>query len=198
MNIPWDDSGEVSFEAPKCKKNDYVRFKAERDVVVVMSACPQDILNINNQQPTDAHFIVEGEEDTAPAIKRTQMKRRPPPRKISSSHATSTVGTETGAPTSNYRSSAQRRPVPQKRTNAPVAANTTASQTPQTRPAAAQPKQSTAAAPRKKPAPAPVAPQKKAAGDANASAGDGSATVTPAAPVKKKPRKLNPKPKAEA
>lgn len=190
MNIPWDDSGEISFDAPKCKKNDYVRFKAERDVVVVMSACPQDILPINNQEPTDAHFIVEGEEDALPAIKRAQPRRRPPPRKISSSHATSTVGSETGAQPYN-RVPPQRRAAPQKRTNAPVAANTQ----PQTKPAqAAQPAQSAPAA-KKKPVPQPVAPQKKSG---NASAGDGSATAVPAAPVKKKPRKLNPKPKPEA
>lgn len=196
MNIPWDDSGEISFDAPKCKKNDYVRFKAERDVVVVMSSCPQDILPINNNEPTDAHFLVEGEEDALPAIKRAQPKRRPPPRKISSSHATSTVGSETGVQSYNNRvpPPSQRRAAPQKRTNAPVAANAQ----PQTKPAqAAQPAKSVPVPAKKKPPPQPVAPQKKPV-DANAG-DDGSTTAVPAAPVKKKPRKLNPKPKpAEA
>jgi hypothetical protein len=59
MNIPWDSDGNVKFDGPKSKKGDYVRLRAERDVVVVMSACPQDILDINGKKPQAAHFIVE-------------------------------------------------------------------------------------------------------------------------------------------
>lgn len=194
MNIPWDDSGNVSFEAPKCKKNDYVRLKAERDVVVVMSSCPQDILAINNHEPTDAHFLVEGEEEQGPAVKRTQStpKRRPPPRKISSSHATSTVGTETNAPTSK-RPPPARKAVPQRRPNAAVPAKSTTSQAQgQAQPVPQmQPKQAAqhAKPPQKKPVPPTVAPQK------NASAANDAGSTTPTAPAveKKKPRKLNAK-----
>jgi uncharacterized protein YcgI (DUF1989 family) len=32
--------------------------EALRDVVVVMSACPQDVLTINGGKPVDAHFLV--------------------------------------------------------------------------------------------------------------------------------------------
>lgn len=65
MNIPWTQEGDVSFEAPKCKRGDYVKFCAERDIVVVMSACPQDVLSINGGKPMVAHFVVErgSEED---------------------------------------------------------------------------------------------------------------------------------------
>ena len=59
MNIPWDDEGNVKFEAAKCKRGDYVRLRAERDVVVVMSSCPQDVLDINGKKPQAGHFIVE-------------------------------------------------------------------------------------------------------------------------------------------
>ena len=59
MNIPWNREGKLRFEGPAGDKGDSVTFKAERDVIVVMSACPQDILAINGGQPTDAHFIVE-------------------------------------------------------------------------------------------------------------------------------------------
>ena len=59
MNIPWDSEGNVTFEAAKCKKGDYVRLRAERDVVVVMSSCPQDVLDINGKKPQAGHFIVE-------------------------------------------------------------------------------------------------------------------------------------------
>lgn len=64
MNIPVTE-GEgpkrrVSFEPPLTKQGDYVAFKAERDVVVVMSSCPQDVLSINGGTPMDAHFEVIG------------------------------------------------------------------------------------------------------------------------------------------
>lgn len=50
--------GAVSFEAPVSRKGDYVILEAVQDCIVVMSACPQDILKINNQNPTEAHFVV--------------------------------------------------------------------------------------------------------------------------------------------
>jgi hypothetical protein len=59
MNIPWTKEGDVSFEAPKTKRGDYIKLRAERDVVIVMSACPQDILSINGHKPMVAHFVVE-------------------------------------------------------------------------------------------------------------------------------------------
>lgn len=62
MNIPWNREGKLRFEGPAGDKGDSVTFRAERDVIVVMSACPQDVLAINGGQPTDAHFIVEAPE----------------------------------------------------------------------------------------------------------------------------------------
>lgn len=63
MNIPVTQEGTgakrgVSFEAPVTKPGDYVVLEALRDVVVVMSACPQDVLTINGKNPVDAHFEV--------------------------------------------------------------------------------------------------------------------------------------------
>jgi uncharacterized protein YcgI (DUF1989 family) len=63
MNIPITQEGEgakrgVSFEAPVTKEGDYIVLEALRDVVVVMSACPQDVLTINGGKPVDAHFQV--------------------------------------------------------------------------------------------------------------------------------------------
>ncbi|KAF2261573.1 hypothetical protein CC78DRAFT_535583 [Lojkania enalia] len=65
MNIPVTQSGEgakrgVSFEPPITKPGDYVVLEAQRDVVVAMSACPQDVLTINGKNPVDAHFQVLG------------------------------------------------------------------------------------------------------------------------------------------
>jgi uncharacterized protein len=39
----------------------YVVFRAEMDLVVALSACPQDILPINGRsgRTTDAHFIIQ-------------------------------------------------------------------------------------------------------------------------------------------
>lgn len=61
MNIPVAGEGYVkglSFDAPVTKAGDYVVLRADRDVVVVMSACPQDVLEINGKNPSDAHFQV--------------------------------------------------------------------------------------------------------------------------------------------
>lgn len=50
---------DIAFEAPICRPGDHVKLKALVDGIVVMSACPQDILKINNQAPTDAFFVVD-------------------------------------------------------------------------------------------------------------------------------------------
>jgi uncharacterized protein YcgI (DUF1989 family) len=51
---------DISFERPVTKKGDYVVLEAVKDVVVVMSACPQDILVTHGEGPTDAHFQTLG------------------------------------------------------------------------------------------------------------------------------------------
>ena len=189
MNIPWDDEGDLAFKAPKGKEGDYVRLKAERDMVVVMSACPQDILEINNKQPTDAHFIVEGEEPTTEAVKRTQTKR-PPPKKLSSSRAPSVAGTE-GGDDAKAGTAPAKKPVPQRRAPPSKKPAASAEGAPAKKPAAGG-DDAPAKKPAPKPATKPAAPQKKASvsGDANGE---------PAAPVeKKKPRKLAARPKAES
>lgn len=95
MNIPWTQEGDVSFEAPKGKRGDYIRMRAERDVVVVMSACPQDILEINGKKPMVAHFVVESpspeeqkaaqekEEEAKKVIEKAQQRTKGTPRKLS-------------------------------------------------------------------------------------------------------------------
>ncbi|KAI1610817.1 hypothetical protein EDD36DRAFT_420847 [Exophiala viscosa] len=50
---------ELRFESPVCEEGGSVTLKALVDCVAVMSACPQDILKVNNNNPTEAHFIVE-------------------------------------------------------------------------------------------------------------------------------------------
>ncbi|MDB5412147.1 MAG: hypothetical protein JWR10_482 [Rubritepida sp.] len=60
MNIPWTPSGGLSFEPPTTRPGDYVTLRAELDCIVVLSACPQDILPINGTagRPTEAHFQI--------------------------------------------------------------------------------------------------------------------------------------------
>jgi uncharacterized protein YcgI (DUF1989 family) len=58
MNIPWTQAGGLAFEPALSKPGDYVVLRAVLDCVAVMSSCPQDILLINSQAPTEAHFEI--------------------------------------------------------------------------------------------------------------------------------------------
>jgi hypothetical protein len=68
MNIPWDADGSLGFAAPpRPVPGGYVRLRAEMDLVIAFSACPQDILPINGNagKPVEAHFTVTGEQPGA-------------------------------------------------------------------------------------------------------------------------------------
>lgn len=58
MNVPWTADGTLSFAAPRSAPGDLVRLRAERDVLLVMSACPQDLVPVNGllRRPSDVHF----------------------------------------------------------------------------------------------------------------------------------------------
>ena len=60
MNIPVDAAGDVSFEPPLCGPGDWVTLRAELDLIVVFSACPQDLVPVNgaNCMPTEAHVVL--------------------------------------------------------------------------------------------------------------------------------------------
>ena len=62
MNIPWTVEGVLEFAAPpRPVPGGHVRLRAEMDVVIVFSACPQDILPINGVagKPVEAHFNID-------------------------------------------------------------------------------------------------------------------------------------------
>ncbi len=61
MNIPVQADGTLSFDAPVSVRGGHVRLRAEMDLVIAFSACPQDILPINGvgHAPTEAHFGVD-------------------------------------------------------------------------------------------------------------------------------------------
>lgn len=60
MNIPWTREGGLSFDAPVSTPGCHIVLRAEMDVVIAFSACPQDILPINGVAclPTEAHFEI--------------------------------------------------------------------------------------------------------------------------------------------
>jgi uncharacterized protein YcgI (DUF1989 family) len=60
MNIPWTTEGALSFDPPVSTPGCYIALRAEMDLVIAFSACPQDILPINGRagKPTEAHFTI--------------------------------------------------------------------------------------------------------------------------------------------
>jgi uncharacterized protein YcgI (DUF1989 family) len=58
--VPWSPDGSLRFEPPVSRPGDLVRFRAETDLVVIMSACPQDLTRVNGaaHRPADVHFRV--------------------------------------------------------------------------------------------------------------------------------------------
>jgi uncharacterized protein YcgI (DUF1989 family) len=58
MSIPIADNRSVSFQPTVSRAGDYVEFAAEMDCIVVMSSCPQDMVDINGMTPKELHFSV--------------------------------------------------------------------------------------------------------------------------------------------
>lgn len=58
QNTPVGKDGQITQHPAVSKKGDHVLFRAEMDLVVCFSACPQDILPINSKSPKSAHFQV--------------------------------------------------------------------------------------------------------------------------------------------
>jgi uncharacterized protein len=52
MNIPVGDGGALGWEPAPTAAGDSITFRAELDAIVVVSACPQDIVPINDRNPT--------------------------------------------------------------------------------------------------------------------------------------------------
>lgn len=60
MNVPINLDGTVTRLPPSSRPADHMTFRVEMDLIVVFSACPQDITPINGlmRKPTDAHYAV--------------------------------------------------------------------------------------------------------------------------------------------
>ena len=61
MNTPVVEGGAIDRRPPASKPGDYVVLRAEMNLVIVFSACPQDVTPINGPEltPREVHFGVE-------------------------------------------------------------------------------------------------------------------------------------------
>jgi uncharacterized protein YcgI (DUF1989 family) len=58
MNIPVLASGDLEWRETVSKPGDSVVFRALVDCIMVMSACPQDVIRINAGRPVSAHYTL--------------------------------------------------------------------------------------------------------------------------------------------
>jgi len=58
MNVPWADDGGLAFVRPSSEAGQHVSFRAEMDLIIVFSACPQDMNPVNDMKSADAHFTI--------------------------------------------------------------------------------------------------------------------------------------------
>jgi len=58
MNVPLLGDGRIAFVEPVSEPGQYVALRAEMDLVLVLSACPQDITAVNGMTPMDVHYRV--------------------------------------------------------------------------------------------------------------------------------------------
>lgn len=61
QNTPVEPDGRIKPNPPVTKKGDYIVLRAEMDLVICLSACPQDITSICGNKPRNAHFEVGAE-----------------------------------------------------------------------------------------------------------------------------------------
>jgi hypothetical protein len=81
MNVAIDHRGGLDIKPPISEKGQYVNFKAERDLIIVMSACPQDMAPVNAGMPADCEYQVIGEE-TQPSASLTIVPSQPARRRV--------------------------------------------------------------------------------------------------------------------
>ncbi|KAJ4286136.1 hypothetical protein N0V90_013485 [Kalmusia sp. IMI 367209] len=72
----------LKVEEPKSKKRSYVRFRAERDMVVVLSSCPNEIGPQNGGRCMAANFMVEEAGEDLSASTSSLKNRKSTPKKL--------------------------------------------------------------------------------------------------------------------
>ncbi|ETI21178.1 hypothetical protein G647_07522 [Cladophialophora carrionii CBS 160.54] len=60
MNVAIDHRSGLDIKAPTSERGQYVTMRAETDLIIVMSACPQDLAPVNGGMPTDCEYLVSG------------------------------------------------------------------------------------------------------------------------------------------
>ncbi|MCP4878531.1 MAG: urea carboxylase-associated family protein [Gammaproteobacteria bacterium] len=58
QNTPVEAGGGIKPNPPDSKRGDYIVLRAEMDLVICLSACPQDITSICGNKPRNAHFEI--------------------------------------------------------------------------------------------------------------------------------------------
>jgi len=58
QNTQYHPKRGLEFKPCVTKPGQYISFRAQMDCVVVFSACPQDLLGVNDREPTEAHFEI--------------------------------------------------------------------------------------------------------------------------------------------
>jgi hypothetical protein len=58
QNTPVEPDGTIKPNPPVTRKGDYIVMRAEMDLVICLSACPQDITSICGNKPRNAHFEI--------------------------------------------------------------------------------------------------------------------------------------------
>jgi uncharacterized protein len=58
MNVPVAADGGLSFAVPTSSAGGHVILRAEMDLVVVLSACPQDVTAVNGHEPSEVHYAI--------------------------------------------------------------------------------------------------------------------------------------------
>ena len=63
MNVAIDHHGGLDIRAPTSEKGQYIVLRAETDLIIVMSSCPQDLAPVNGGMPTDCEYQVLGSDE---------------------------------------------------------------------------------------------------------------------------------------
>ncbi|KAK5557932.1 hypothetical protein LTR46_004110 [Exophiala xenobiotica] len=58
MNVGINHHGGLHIAPPTSEKGQYVTMQAQTDLIIVMSACPQDMAPVNAGMPTDCEYVV--------------------------------------------------------------------------------------------------------------------------------------------
>ncbi|KAH8886083.1 glycoside hydrolase/deacetylase [Thozetella sp. PMI_491] len=61
MNVAIDHHGALDIRVPTSEKGQFVVLKAQTDLIIVMSSCPQDMAPVNGGMPTDCEYQLSGE-----------------------------------------------------------------------------------------------------------------------------------------